>query len=457
MKASHFEVCIIGLGPAGLGATLRLARSSIAEAVICLEAGVTADQKYCSILQGKGCRHVQPCQIITGVGGSSLLSGGKISVFPAGRAMSQILGSEQTTQESLSNALELFNEFVPLTSPNIPYDMVSFCTRQYALQGFEFRYYDAYLYRQADLITGYNRMLSEILAAGVSVQLGTQVTQINTVEGGFHVLCQTEDVEVEIHSKKIVLAVGRFGKELLNGINPSLHLEGQPNICDVGVRLEFPTSVWPDIDKCHNDLKLHFLNARTFCVCKDGFLAPYRVGDIFLLEGHADPDVSTGFTNLAITVRHRPGVGAEHDTLFSGIRERLLKQSNGRPVRQLLTDFLARRASQPNKAKDSSSISYWQWGNIEDCLPESVYFEVRSAVEFFVSNLIPQEAYPAVSVYAPELDYYWNRFPLEEGFQAKKPGVYLIGDCGGYFRGILQAFCSGLECATQILEVDHVQ
>jgi uncharacterized protein len=458
MKPKYFEVCIIGLGPGGLGAALGLSRSPLAKDTICLEAGVAADTKFCSIIEGKGCRFVQPCQIITGVGGASVLSGGKVSVYPAGRAMAGIIGSESETKKSLSTAFGLFNQFVQLIPPNIPLNIVQAAVEQYAHRGFEFRYYDSYLYHQSDLISGYNRMLDEILASGISVHLETHVKWIKPTEEGFHISGSTgKNNAVEFFSKRLILAVGRYGIDLLNALDPTLKLEGRPNDLDVGVRLEFPTSIWPDINSCHNDLKLHFMNARTFCVCKDGFIAPYRLNDIFLLEGHSEPDIKTGFTNLAITVRCPSDSNLSSRAIFSDIQQRLLKQSNGKPIRQQLTDFLAGRPSQLEKSDKPASISYWQWGSIEACLPKSVYFAVRDAVGYFVDKILPPNALLSVSVFAPEIDYYWSKFPVTNGFLSQKEGVYLIGDCAGHFRGILQAFCSGIECVEHILGVCHVQ
>lgn len=456
MKTKCFEVCIIGLGPGGLGAALSLSRSSLAKDTICLEAGVAADTKFCSIIEGKGCRFVQPCQIITGVGGASVLSGGKVSVYPAGRALAGILGSEVKTEKSLSTTFDLFNQFVPLIPPNIPPNIIQAATEQYASRGFEFRYYDSYLYHQSDLISGYNRMLDEILASGVSVHLETHVKWVKPTEEGFHIGGSKGNKDVEFFSKRLIIAVGRYGIDLLDTLDPNFKLGGQPNDLDVGVRLEFPTSVWPEITSCHNDLKLHFMNARTFCVCKDGFIAPYRLNDVFLLEGHSEPDVITGFTNLAITVRCPSDNNLSSRSIFSDIQQRLLRQSNGKPIRQQLTDFLAGRPSTSGKSNRPASISYWQWGSIEACLPKSVYFAVREAVEYFVDKILPQNALQSVSAFAPEVDYYWSKFPMSNGFRSQKEGVYLIGDCTGHFRGILQAFCSGVECVEHIIGVSDV-
>jgi uncharacterized protein len=442
------EVCVVGLGPAGLGASLALAESSIANRTICIEAGVGADLKTCSILEGKGCRFVQPCQIITGVGGSSLLSGGKISLFPAGRAMSSVLGGEQLVEKKLFRAFELFKKYVTLIVPDVEPNQVQKGEALFAARGFDFRYYDAYRYRLPDLVIGYEKMLQTIRSSGISVKLESEVTAVESLGDHFRIEVNTHGLSSEVLANRIILAVGRAGKELMHQVDARLHLDGRERDCDIGVRLEFPTSVWPDIDECHKDLKLHFLNARTFCVCKDGLLAPYRLDDIFLLEGHADPDVKTGFTNLAITVRI-PGV--KGNQAINDIRTRMLAISKGKPIRQALTDFLDQKTSARDADKPAASISYWQWGNIRDCFPESIYREIHNAVSYFVHHLLPVRLQDTVSVYAPEIDYYWSEFPLNQGFLSNDSRAYIIGDSTGQFRGILQAFCSGIESAEHLL------
>jgi uncharacterized FAD-dependent dehydrogenase len=175
-----------------------------------------------------------------------------------------------------------------------------------------------------------------------------------------------------------------------------------------------------------------------------------------LVEGHADPGMSTGFTNLAITIRQPSNNGIDQHILFSDIRHRLLAQTGGRPVRQRLTDFLAERPSLKRGTDEPASISYWKWGDANACFPRDVGTEVREAVKYFACRLLPTDAYPSISVFAPELDYFWQKFPLEKGFRSRKPSLYLIGECSGHFRGILQAFASGVECAEHIVGADHV-
>src|SRR6266550_8903764 len=139
MKA---DVCIIGLGPAGLGTALELVRAGLGQRILCLEAGVPIEERFCSINQGKGCRKAQPCQVVTGVGGASLF-GGKVSKFPAGRGMSNVTGNLGETENDLASAFQLFSEFVDLTAPPEPTTDMHALASDYLGKGFDFRHYNS--------------------------------------------------------------------------------------------------------------------------------------------------------------------------------------------------------------------------------------------------------------------------------------------------------------------------
>ena len=81
-----FDVCIVGLGPAGLGVALRLAATPNIR-MLCVDSGPGVENRYCSLLEDGPCRWARPCEMISGLGGAALLSGGKLSLYPAGRSM----------------------------------------------------------------------------------------------------------------------------------------------------------------------------------------------------------------------------------------------------------------------------------------------------------------------------------------------------------------------------------
>jgi uncharacterized FAD-dependent dehydrogenase len=222
MRPVHANVCIVGLGPAGLGAALHLAQSPLAGDTVCLEAGVQAPLRRCNVLQDGDCRSCRLCQVITGVGGASVLSGGKISSFPAGRALVTIVGNESKTICGLRKTLGLFREFVPLTLSRVSQDTICETIADYRRKGFEFRYYDVYHCHRADLVSGYTRMVDSITRSGVSVHLSTQVTRISQSGQLFHVHCRSGNKEITFASKYVVLATGRSGTAMLRSISPDL-------------------------------------------------------------------------------------------------------------------------------------------------------------------------------------------------------------------------------------------
>ena len=173
-----YDVCLVGLGPAGIGAALQLTRSSARGALLCLEAGESSEARFCTILEGKGCRHATPCHIIGGVGGSSLLSGGKISTYPAGRSLKLFFGTDEKVALELAESLALLAEFIPLLPPNVPIHKREEARAYYRALGMDFQYYDAYRYSREDLISAYNAMLVEVAKSRASIHINTTIITV---------------------------------------------------------------------------------------------------------------------------------------------------------------------------------------------------------------------------------------------------------------------------------------
>ena len=461
--ANDYKICIVGLGPAGLGVGLRLSQSPISDGVVCFEAGGRVEERVCAVQNAENCKREDKCQVIMGVGGASVLSGCKLSTFPAGRGIAPYVGGEVALRKRLDSALRLMSLYMPITPPKTAERNLAETAAEFARLGFEFRHYSSYLVQHDDLAPAYNKMVAEMSTARVTMYLNTLVGSIESTGSGFRVTAESDGNLINITCDRIIIAAGRSGMRLLSTLDSSLGLGAMANRCDLGVRLEFPVSVWPDIDRYHNDLKLHFESpeighAQTFCVSKNGMLAPYRLGDFLVIAGHISAGISTGFTNLSVMVRQDPHTIESHTQILADVRARLLAQTGGIPIRQNLYDFLLREGSSDISPFDhiKSSISYWSNGNVEQCFPPEVAERIWHAVSYFVQRLVPNHLHSKVFVFAPALEYYWPKFPLALGFVSNNSRIHFVGDCTGHFRGILQAFCSGLACAEWIVD-GHVQ
>ena len=88
--------------------------------------------------------------------------------------------------------------------------------------------------------------------------------------------------------------------------NRNLNSGGKKNHLEAGVRIEFPTRLCPDIGGYHKDLKLLFGDARTYCLCKNGKVALYRIDEVCFTEGYFTSESLTDLTNIGILVRLKP-------------------------------------------------------------------------------------------------------------------------------------------------------
>jgi uncharacterized FAD-dependent dehydrogenase len=451
---SKCDVCIIGLGPAGIGAALTLANSSPTLRILCFDAGTLMDNKHCLILKNKACGKHKPCSIISGIGGSSLLSGHKISAFPAGSNIGTVIGTKDLANKKLTEALRILKSYLTLQKTNITKSDICFAQKLFAKKGFIYRYYDSYLCDQKSLKHAYNCMLSKFQKAGIDILLNSEVTDIIYENNHFILFVRKNAETFQVTCKYLIIGVGRLGRNFLKSLNKKLNLGGKENQLEIGVRLEFPQKIYPDIDKYHNDLKLLYKDIRSFCVCKGGKLAPYYLDDIFIIDGYYNPAEKTNFTNLAIVLRLESS--NKNDKIFYEIKNKLLEISSGVPIRQMLTDYLNSKTNREELATlHENSISFWVEGKIGQCFPEYLSKKIQEGVYKFVSATLHPGDWGKVSVFAPVIEYGGLNFPIGPDFSIL-PKMYLTGDCTGRFRGILQAFCSGLICAQNIVaSINH--
>jgi uncharacterized FAD-dependent dehydrogenase len=444
-KIYKTDICIVGLGPSGLGAALKFSDSNLASKVLCIDAGSSENQRSCSVLENDECNRLNKCAVISGFGGASLLGGKKIGGYPAGSKLSEILGSEEKTQKKLEEALTYLNKYFTLEKFKIESEDIKLAKEFFGSLGFNYKYYDVYLNTHGDFYKVYQKLKS----SGMQILLKTELIDIDPENSNFKLTLKQAETVTTILAKILIIGVGRVGRHLLVNLNPKLGLRGIRNHIDVGVRLEFPTDYFSSVYRYHGDLKLKFKDARTFCFCKDGKVAVYLMDGIFFTDGYIDLNKKSGFTNIGIQIRLDPL--RQKEPLLKKIEKKMMSISNGLPVRQRLTDYL--RVKIPNIDENlnlESSISFWRKGDINQCFPEVASKRIRNATHYFASKLLPENRWVNTCVFAPEFNYGGLMFPIKSDFSAI-PKLYLVGDCIGKFRGILQAFCSGTICAESII------
>lgn len=441
----EYDICIVGLGPSGIGAALKLSGSKKLK-IIYIDAGLPPQHRNCHALKADFCIKENPCQIINGFGGCSLLGGGKVSLFPAGSKLADILGSNNRAEHKILEALSLFEQYVPLYKPDTK-NSLDKVEGYYNKLGFSFKYYDVYQFNLEDLLKAYETIYNELSKSGL-LMLNCALVDNEQTEDGFKLTLKQGDNSFSILTKRLIIGVGRYNRNLLLKLNSKLNLGGTVSEIELGVRLEFPVEIFPDINEYHNDLKLIFNNqkSRTFCVCRNGKTIALFSEGIFLTEGQCCLSNKTNFTNLAILTKLNPS--EKNFSIVEEIKERSLNLFNGFPCYQNFETYINNSKEDLNNVP--KTLSFAKQGNIFNLFPEHVSTEVTTSVYYFVSNLISQKNWNKINMYAPEIDFNGLVFPIKPDFSVI-PNFYIIGSSTGTFRGILQSFCSGLICGESIL------
>ena len=448
-KTYTTKVCIIGLGPAGIGAALTFLGSNLTGDILCIEAGNLFNDRSCRVLQGKSCDKEKHCQIINGLGGCSLF-GSKLSLFPAGSGFVDILGSKKLAQKEIRDALRVLSSYLSLEDTKLSKDTTKTTEQFWDQLGFKYKHYNVYLYSPIELEKALRKILLELKYGGATLLEKTYVTDIELKKDEFIILAEHASGEdIIIRARYLILGIGRAGAPLCKLLNSKLNLNGKENHLEVGVRIEFPTKLYPDIDKDHKDLKLFFEDARTYCLSKNGRIALYNIEGICFTEGYSDPKISSGLTNIGILLRLKPS--PQNEKVLYEIKKRVLKVTKGKPGAQRLTDYLGiNKDSNKLTLSFNTSISYLEKVNIDELFPSPLSEKIKNAIYYFVSKILPEDHWGDVIVFAPELHYTGVSFLVNPDFSIISR-MYLVGECTGKFRGILQAFSSGRIGAKSII------
>ena len=446
----HKDVCIIGFGPASIGAALELSNHQIIKNTIVIEAGNGIQEKKCTILKKSGCKKDKVCSIIGGFGGSSVLGGSKLSNYPAGSKIADILESSENTQEKFSKSLKMFEKFVVFRKNSVDPTIIKSSRKKFSELGFEYKYYDVYTFRKRSIIDGYKRIESLLSHKGLSFYYNTIVKSIENDGKNYKILAENSNGQIVIHSKFVIVGVGRLGYELLEKMNKTFHLNAVENPIDIGFRLEFLSEKFPNIDQAHGDLKLLFAEqAKTFCVCKGGKIAQYFLDGFYCTEGYLDFNNITKFTNVAIIIRVE---NVKYSFLKEYVTTQLDQLVTRSIIRQNFRDYF--NSTNNNDDQVATSIDHWVWGDINKLFPDEISIRIKKAVVFFVSKIFQKKDIDSITIYAPEIHRNGYKFPLKKDFSIYER-IYLVGECSGAFRGILQSFTSGVICAESILSEEN--
>ncbi|MFG3701599.1 NAD(P)-binding protein [Micromonospora sp. NPDC047620] len=473
------DVVVVGAGPGGLACAHTVVRQSPGRRVLLLEAGRGLRNRPCPVDRGlrcTGCAGI--CNVISGFGGCVHYGDGvKLSLLPSGRRLIDHFG-EPRAGELCERAFQF------LTAP-MPQRPVLHGTRlgapvieAFAGNGLAIREYPVAVLGETQVRTmltalhGYRDDAltvwekSELVAAALT---GDRLTVTVATHGGL----------VTVETARLVLATGRRGVTSTHNLLTAFGVQTIAPDMSLGVRLETRAEVLAAIGVEHPDLKITQLErverkTKTFCFCggpnggRIKFTNYQRSfgREVITLDGHETTERSPGTRPLAanfglLCQLARPGTS-------TAVRAEILSDywrlSAGRPVAQSLRAFMARTDEPRSWPELAAAVTFepsvkdLTTGRLDSLftgaehasLIESFRRVMGSILDHAGTGLTVDDLTDDVLVIGPEVEFLWDRVPVDQDCRVPGLPIYVVGDAAGIAQGIVQAAMMGVAAGEAI-------
>ncbi len=455
----HYDVIIVGAGPAGLFSAFYLSGNSDLK-VLLLEKGNPPFKRKCPNHNLQKCAGCQPCNILSGIGGAGLYSDGKLNFIPR-------LGKTDLTQFmpiSAAQALideteQIFNRF-KMDGDVYPTDMEAAKEMRKEAKRFGI---DLLLIKQkhlgSDNLPRYIAdFASHIEASGVTIRTGENVLDI-TSEGGRVTGVATENNSYS--APNVILAPGRVGANWVAGLSQKHGIGVSQRGIEVGVRVEVHNDIMDDICNIIYDPTFFVQTGtyddqtRTFCTNQGGFVTLENYRDFVCVNGHAYTGKKTLNTNFAFLskviltepVTDNQAYGESIGRLASII-------GDGRPILQRFGDLKRGRRStwnRINKGYIEPTMTNVVCGDIAMALPERILSNLIEGLDS-LNLVVPGVSNDETLLYAPEIKFFATQVETDNHLETGVAGMYVAGDGPGVAGNIVSAAATGLIPAKRILE-----
>lgn len=306
--------------------------------------------------------------------------------------------------------------------------------------------------RATDLI---KNLIAQLRNLGVTVLLETGVDRIDHDARLLHLMGNGG----EISFTHAVLAPGRAGFRWLQKIMKELDVPFLDNVVDIGIRLELKEEHYP-IVRDYYDPKFIFPKAvRTFCTNSGrATVVREKYEGYYSVNGHSfsREKPPNGLVNFALlkTIRLTDPVTSGH-TFASILGQMAMNLSGGNPMMQRIGDFRMGRRSRRSTFNDDlydfePTLNLCTPGDVALAIPGRILRDLWQSLKM-LDTIVPGVLHPSSILYYPEIKTYANRPEFLDDFFQVKANVYMIGDGAGTSRGITGAWSSGIRAARGIL------
>jgi uncharacterized FAD-dependent dehydrogenase len=463
---SHYDVVIIGAGPAGIFTALELTKQNDKLEILIVDKGKSIMNRTCPARTLNRCIGCEPCGITFGWAGAGAFSDGKLSLSPEVGGNITDYMSEEEAQQYINYADSIYLGFGAQQEVHglnnkvvediryeaskhnirlIPCPVRHLGTEKafYVLEG---------MYKQLTEKTRTD-FLELTTAADIIVE-DNKIVGVNLVKG---------QESFRITADYVVAAPGRGGAQWLSDEARRLDISNTNNAVDIGVRVEVPNSIMDHLTKELYEAKLVYYSdtfdnkVRTFCMNPGGVVSQEGYeGGITMVNGHsyAEDNLKTENTNFAMLVSTRFTEPFNEPIEYGKYVGRLANMLTGGGIMvQRLGDLLQGRRTDKDRLKKSTTIPTLKSavpGDLSYVLPNRYLTSIVEALRAF-DKIAPGMYSKNTLLYGVECKFYSSKIEVNNQFETKIQNLYAIGDGAGITRGLMQASVTGIIVARDIV------
>ena len=453
----HYDVAIIGAGPAGIFSALELLRLRKDAKALIIEKGNDIDKRKCPMkIKEISCAACGECALLSGWGGAGAFSDGKLNLSPEiGGFLSQYL--DRDSLQSLIASVD--QDYVSYGAPDEIYgeDQEEINRIARIAKANNLRLIPSKIrHIGTDRCRTVLRNIRQFLNGRVETVFNSEAERVTRMKKKVTGVVLKDGTK--IHSDFVVLAPGREGSRWLERESKRLRLTLLKNPVDIGVRVEIPSSVLEPLTRITYEPKLIFHSpkfndkVRTFCVNPYGEVVKEYLKGIWTVNGHSYANSRTDNTNFALLVSTFFTEPFDEPILYGSYIAGLANLLGRGVIVQRLGDLQRGRRSTAERisnGKVKPTLKDVTPGDLSFVLPYRYLSDILEMLAA-LDSIAPGVNSENTLLYGAEVKFYSMLPKLTRSLETEIENLFAVGDGAGVSRGLIQASVSGVVAAREI-------